>query len=60
MSCKGAQTILPGLWPKQVRLGWHIIHNSATQPEVTVASPSLKQTNHSTRAQWVQMAVLWT
>ena len=44
MSRKWAQTILPGLWPRLVRLGWHIIHNSATQPEVTDASPSLKQT----------------
>ena len=44
------QTILPGLWPRLVRLGWHIIHISATQPEVTDASPSLNQTNYSTPA----------
>ena len=50
MSRKWAQTILPGLWPRLVRLGWHIIHNSATQPEVTDASPSLKQTNYSTHS----------
>ena len=30
------QTILPGLWPRLVRLGWHIIYNSATQPEVSI------------------------
>ena len=30
------QTILPELWLRLVRLGWHIIYNFATQPEVSI------------------------
>ena len=36
MSHKWAQNILPELWLRLVRLGWHIIYNSATQPEVSI------------------------
>ena len=35
MSRKLAQTILNWLWPQQVRLGWHIMYNSAAPPEVS-------------------------
>ena len=56
MSHKWAQNILPELWLRLVRLGWHIIYNSATQPEVS-SQPVIKTNKPYT---WVYISISWS
>ena len=56
MSHKWAQNILPELWLRLVRLGWHIIYNSATQPEVS-SQPVIKTNKSYT---WVYISISWS